>query len=743
MNQSIRTQKRIADNFAKLRQEFTPNRLVASLTAGVIVGLLEILLAISFAALIFAGPLSTFVANGIGLILLASIITITTISLFTSLPGVVGGSQDIPPAILAVIAASIANTLSATNDEQEVFLTVVATIGITALVTGIFLWGLGQFKLSGLVRFLPYPVVGGFLAGTGWLLASGAISTMADSKLNTTLFQPELLVRWLPGLFFAIALFFILNRIKHSLVIPGMVAGGILLFYLITMLAGNSPAALTAQGWLLGPFPSGGLWQPFSLTDLNRVQWSIIGGQAVNIATIVIMSAIALLLNATGLEIATRHDMNLNHELKTAGIANFAAGLMGGLVGYHQLSISAMNHKLGANGRLPGLLAAVLCLIALLFGASALSFFPKVVLGGLLLYLGFSFLVEWVYDAWFKLPRLDYFVVILILLVTAFVGFLEAVGVGLITAVILFVINYSRIDIIRHELSGATQHSRVTRPPRQQEILNKHGEQRYILQLQGFIFFGTADNLLKTIRARLDNPHLPPPQYIILDFRRVTAIDSTASLSFNRLKQLSEAQEITLVLAAMSSNMQQQLQKSGFGPGAYIHIAPDLDRGLEWCEQQLLQQLDPNPAIPEKLWQQLQALLTESSKIEELMTYLERQEVPIGHHLIHQGDSPDALYFIESGQVTAQLERPDQQPIRLQTMRGGHIVGEIGFYLEQQRTAAVIADEPSVIYRLSLDTLEQMETKDPEIASTLHQLIIHRLAERVNHLVQALNALQR
>lgn len=741
MNQTISNQKGIPLFLTNMRQEFQPDRLIPSLTAGIIGSLLQIVLAISYAALIFTGDLSNFIANGIGLVLLGTVIIGIITSLFTSLPGTTGASQDIPAAILAGIAVVIAKSLPASTPSQEIFLTIVATIGVTSLATGLFLWGLGQFKLGSLVRFLPYPVVGGFLAGTGWLITTGAVSTMTDQSLSMALLQPDMLLRWLPGLIFTIALFFILSRTNHSLVIPGMVIGGTLLFYLIAYISGST-AELSSQGWVLGPFPKGGLWQPISLADLDKVHWSLIGGQAVNIMTVLIMSAIALLLNGTGLELATRRDMDLNHELKTAGMANIVTGLTGNMTGYHQLGVSSMNHKLGAGGRLTGLITATVGLIALMFGASALSLFPKVILGGLLLYLGVSFLKEWVYDAWFKLPRLDYFVVILILLVTAFVGFLEAVGVGLITAVILFVINYSRIDVVRHELSGATQHSRVTRPPHQQHLLDEHGNEVYILRLQGFIFFGTADNLLNTIRERINDAQLALPKFIILDFRRVTAIDSTAGLSFTKLKQLAEAKGIMLVLAEMSLIIQQQLQKSDFGPGSHIHITPDLDRALEWCEHQLLQTVDTAATTAEQLEQQLQTLLTNNSKVKELVNYLERQEVPPGHYLIKQGDAPDALYFIESGQVTAQLENPGQKPIRLQTMRGGHVVGEIGFYLGQQRSAAVIADEPSIIYRLSLNTLQEMEAQDPDIASTLHQLIIHRLAERVNHLVTAVNALQ-
>ena len=720
-----------------------PEQIAPSLVAGLVAGLLEIVLAVSFAVLIFSGELAEFVANGIGLFLLATIISLIIVTLFTSLPGTVGGLQDVPAAILAIAAVSLASQLSTRATSQEIYVTVVATVSITALLTGLFFWGLGHFKLGSLVRFLPYSVIGGFLAGTGWLLATGAISTMTNQPLDLSLFQPELLVRWLPGLLFAVSLMIVLKYIDHAMIIPGMIVGGTLLFFAAAFLLNQSSQLLSAGGWLLGPFPEGNLWQPISLADLNQVRWQAIGGQAVNVAAVILMSAVALLLNGTGLEIATRREMNLNHELKVAGIANILSSFAGGSVGFHQLGVSMMGYRMGISNRLMGLFTAVICLAALFFGASLLALFPRVVLGGLLLFLGLAFLKEWIVDAWSTLPKLDYAVVILILLVTAVVGFLEAVGVGLVTAVFLFVINYSRIDVVRHELSAATQQSRVTRPPHQQTLLRRQGERVYILRLQGFVFFGTADNLVNRVRQRLENAELPAAQTIILDFRRVTGIDSTATLSFNKLQQLAETNGNTLIFTELAPQIEQQLKKDGFDENGRHQIFPDLDRALAWCEEQILADLDVARDDTSRLAEQLHRILPSGDKINALLPYLERLELPEGHMLMQQGEPPDSLYFIESGQITAQLERPGQPPVRLQTMRGGHVVGEIGFYLHQTRSAAVITDQPSIVYRLSQETVDKMEQEAPEIASFLHQLIIRLLAARVTHLVDAVNALQR
>ncbi len=131
------------------------------------------------------------------------------------------------------------------------------------------------------------------------------------------------------------------------------------------------------------------------------------------------------------------------------------------------------------------------------------------------------------------------------------------------------------------------------------------------------------------------------------------------------------------------------------------------------------------------------------TNLDDLLGYFERLEVGAGYYLMKEGDLPEDLFFIESGQVTAQLEFPDRSPVRLETMRGGRVVGEIGFFLNKPRTAAVIADEPSTIYRLSMQTMKQMEQKDPEAASAFHQGIIRLVTKRLTHLINTVNALQR
>ena len=241
------------------------------------------------------------------------------------------------------------------------------------------------------------------------------------------------------------------------------------------------------------------------------------------------------------------------------GAGNIAAGLVGGLLGYPDISFSALNRQITGGKRLVPLVSAVLLGLTVFVGASFLIYVPKVVLAGVIFYIGLSLLYEWTYRAWFKFPRIDFAIILTILAVVALRGFLEGVAVGVVAAIVLFVINYSRTSVIKHALSGADFRSRFNRSLDQRAILDAQGQQLHILELQGFIFFGTANSLYEQVKKRVLDPSLLPARFVILDFSRVTGLDSTGLLSFDKLWSLTQEQGIILVLTGLNSVGVQQV----------------------------------------------------------------------------------------------------------------------------------------------------------------------------------------
>ncbi len=725
-------------DFTELKKEFQPNLLLPSITAGLIAAIVTISMEISLAALIFSGNLDQFLAGGIGLMLVGAFLIGIIVALTTSLPGMVGVPQDTPAAVLALVAAGIENGMR-NAPPQSIYVTVLAAIALTSLLTSLFFLLLGWFKASGFVRYIPYPVIGGFLAGTGWLLAKGAVGVMLDMPITPAnlpqLFTPNRLVDWMPGLIFAVVLLLVLRRFNHGLVTPAALVLATALFYGILAISHVTVADALARGWLLGPLPSGGLYQPLTPAALAQVDWQVILFNGDKIATILVLSVISLLLNASALEVEVRQDIDMNHELLTAGFANLAGGLAGSTVGYQTLSMSALAHRMGAKSRLVNLISAVLCGLALFFGASLISYFPKPILGGMLLFLGLSFMVEWLVDARRHLPLVDFLLVWIILAVIAAFGFLQGIGAGIFIAAIFFVISYSRVNAVRNTLNGKNYHSNVDRPKVHRDLLNQKGEQIHILRLQGFLFFGTIQKILEEIRARISDRQKPPLKYIVLDFQRVARLDSSAVFGITRLKQLTQANGILMAWTQISDPIRRQLERGGLvdeTDEAFI-ILPSLDHGVEWCENRIL--ADQGVTDLTGFFERMEGLLKRAfpglQPVDRMMRYLERKEIPQGTYLMRAGDPPDEMYFIESGMVTAELELPQGQTLRLRTIRGGATVGEMGLYLKAVRSASVVAARPSTVYRLSAQSLKEMHEKDPDVAAMLHEWIARLLAERL------------
>jgi sulfate permease, SulP family len=730
-----------------LRRELRPQTLIPSLTAGIIIGVLEVVLATSFTALVFFGDAAIHLPLAIGANLFAAVVMLTLVAVGSSLPGVVGSLQDTTAAILALISISVIAEMPGAY--HETFLTLLAISMVATFVTGVFLLMLGRRKLGNLVRFIPYPVIGGFLAGTGWLLFKGGVGLLAGRSLTLQTLhrfvRPDPLLKWVPGVVFAVVLLLLVRRLRHFLIIPGAVVVGVVIFYVVLFATDGSVLIAKIHGWLLGPFPYGQtLWDPSTLRVFTKANWLMVLRQGVGIATVPLVAVFALLLNASGIELARRREADLNRELGAAGVGNAIGSIFGGVPGFQALSLTALAQRTGTTSRLVGLVAAAVCGATLVFGADTLSLFPRTVLGGLVVFLGLAFLVEWVIDARPKLVRRDYVVVLTILVAVATLGFLQGVGLGLVLAIVLFVIDYSRTDVVKNELTGSRYRSKVDRAAGQLEALREAGDGIHILRLQGIVFFGTANVLLERIRRRLQDQEAMPVRFLLLDFERVTGLDSSAVLAFLKIHQVVESRRLVLVLSGLSPEVHRQLDRGGFAVAELDQVRefPDLDHAAQWAEDRVLEEegaaatATPGP---------LPALLRDGLGLDvdpsRLMPYLEPLEVPQGHEVIRQGQPSDDLFLLESGTLTAVLNRPDGDPIRLRTMAAGVAVGEVGLYLRSERTASVIADTPSRLYRLSRQSLEEMDRRDPELAAEVHRGFARVLARRLTDSLDAMEEL--
>ena len=304
------------------------------------------------------------------------------------------------------------------------------------------------------------------------------------------------------------------------------------------------------------------------------------------ILTAVFVAALGLLFNVGGSELILDRDLDTNEELRDAGLLNVASGVLGGIPGYHALSLTALAHRMNVDARAAGLVAALVPLAAVVFGATVVELIPRMIVGGVLVFLGLSFIVEWVWDKRRALPRLEYAVVLVILAVIIARGYLAGVVIGLVLAVVLFAINYGRVELVREVAFGQTYRSNVDRPPEERAALRALAERVQILRVSGFVFFGSTNRLLERIRTRAE---ADPPRFLVIDLRRVTGVDSSAVVAFVKVMRLAEAHGFEVVLTGPTDPVRAQLDRGGVQETeGILTFAPDLDRGLQRCEDALL-----------------------------------------------------------------------------------------------------------------------------------------------------------
>jgi len=236
------------------------------------------------------------------------------------------------------------------------------------------------------------------------------------------------------------------------------------------------------------------------------------------------------------------------------------SGALGGIPGYHALSLTALAERMKANARTAGLVAALIPLAAVLLGASVIELIPRMIVAGVLMFLGLAFIVEWVWDMRKVLPRVEYLVVLVILAGIIAKGFLPGVALGLVLAIALFVFRYGRIELIREVAFGETYRSNVDRPADELAALRAAGDQVQVLRVTGFVFFGSANNLLERVRRRLQAGRL---RFLVMDLQRVTGLDSSAAAAIRQVAYAAQAHGFELVVAGASERVRDRLALAG------------------------------------------------------------------------------------------------------------------------------------------------------------------------------------
>ena len=589
---------------ADLIDQFQPQNLLPSLSAGLVTGIIAVIRGISYAALIFAGPLSGYLSTGVGMAIFSNVVIGIVVALLAPFPGIIATPLAAPTAVLAALASAIALQMNDSFPPQEILLTVIAGIVISTVLSGLLLLLFGRLKLGNQVQLIPHPVIGGFMGGTGLILIQGSLQVMTDVEFRfsqlAVYLQPEVLPNWITGVICALILLFVSNRYKHFLIIPGTLLTFIGIFYLGFLLTGTSFTEAKAEDWLLSfAIEESQLWQPLMPSQWGGIHWSVILQNWDAIASVIFICLLELVLTKNGIELFVRRDIDLNRTLEAVGLGNVIAGVGSGMAGNQALPSTILVSKMGASRRLTGVICALVSIAVLFLGPSLLSFFPRPVIGALSFYLGLALVIQWVYRTWFQLDISEYLIIIASLIVIFTVGFLEGIAVGFAAQLLLFLYNYTQQEIINDDWDGIERKTEMLSFSAN-HLLQEKAHQIQLWQLQGYIFFATANRLVEKFRQLLNHEEKHKPSYLIIDGSRLEGLDASAVLSCAKILRLAYQKQITIVYTNLKPSVEYKLTRGEAleTDNHYCKHFSDVYQGLHWCESQLLEEVSLEQSAP-------------------------------------------------------------------------------------------------------------------------------------------------
>jgi SulP family sulfate permease len=595
------------------------------------------------------------------------------------------------------------------------------------------------------LRFIPYPVIGGFLVASALLLITGGMEVVTQTDLTlspsswqllySSLYGPQILI----GALFAIAIPVLGRWVPSYLALPiAFFAFLVILDGTLFGLVGNEAVR---SAWFLPSLGELSLWWPLSAMIGEQVDWGVIAQSSAEIGSFCGVMAIALLLDVTSLEVARQKTADLDQEFRSNGLANLLASVLGGFGGSLSMNACLLLDESGATTRWAGVIVGLVCAIVLFSGADVGSIVPKAILGGMLAYLGAVIIVE-LWEAPAQSSWTEWALTGVMTLVIINFGYFMGVVVGVIGACLMFALSYSRIGVIRRHLTRQEFSSNVERSPEQSRLLREEGKRVHVFWLSGFIFFGSSNGLFERIKGAIEAQRDKPVGYVVLDFSAVPGLDTSAVLSLVKLRNYCEEHGVTLGFSGLSEVMRVSFERAGFFGTTRPHqVFASRNEAIEWCEDMLLMHHEVGAASTHSFESWLQSEFGGTLDFARIASYMEYQELTNGEFLFHQGEPSDSIVLQASGCVAITIVDEHARPIRLRRMLGHTVVGEMGFFRGVPRAASVIAEGPTVIYRLTRKAFEEMQAKDPTAAAALHKLIIRLLSDRLEFANREISAL--
>ncbi|MDD6783067.1 MAG: SulP family inorganic anion transporter [Prevotellaceae bacterium] len=497
------------------------NNIKGDLFGGITAGIVALPLALAFGIQAFGG-IDSPQASSIGA--LSGIVGATMLGFFAAWFGGTHSQISGPTGPMTVItAALISGAWTASNGNMA---SVILAMSMAGVFCGLFQILFGIIKIGKYVRYIPYPVLSGFMSGIGVIIILQQIYPLLGLK------SPVLVVDMIGNFTSALS-----SGISTAALLLGLLT--IVIVWSFPLLTRKIPATLVALIFVsvisvlfnidpsltIGNIPTG-LPLPLFLKEnisFENIDWlSLIKASIIPGLTLAGLGSIDTLLTSVVADNITKTKHNSNKELVGQGIGNAIAGLFAGIAGAGATMRTVVNVKSGGRTQLSGITHALFLLAILLGVGSLVKYVPLSVLAGILITVGWGIIDFKGFRDITKIPKADAFVLIVVFVTTVFVDLLTAVGIGMVIACVLFMKRAG--DLVEGSYSSAE----ITNFDKESPWLDENGipeeikHKIYIQRLNGPIFFGSITRFQEVMHNIPNNV-----ETVVIRMRLVSFMDQS------------------------------------------------------------------------------------------------------------------------------------------------------------------------------------------------------------------------
>lgn len=704
--------------------------------------------AIAFGVTIYSPLGSSYVAQGA----LAGILGVTALGLIAPALGGTNRLITAPCAPAAAVVSAFAIEFIHGGGSPESALLLISILGLMA---GLIQVTFGAVRLGQLIKYMPYPVVSGYLSGVGLYIIASQVPKFLGSPKGSHFWESLATPahwKWQGMVIGAVTIAVMLAAGRITRLVPAAIlalVAGVLAYFGLALV---EPALLTLDN---NPFVVGSLGGSGNFSDAFSGRWQAMG--AIGLAqiqqlfipalTLAVLLSIDTLKTCVVLDALTRSRHNSNRELIGQGMGNITSAIIGGMPGAGQMGATLVNLSSGAVSRWSGVIEGVLALIAFLMLAMLISWVPVSALAAILIVIGvrmidkhsFQFLKQ-------RSTLLDFGVIAAVVTTALTVSLIAASGVGIVLAVVLFVREHMDGNIVRRKLSCSETFSKRIRTQEEMEILVTRGERGVVLELQGSLFFGTTNRLYNALEQDIKTR-----DFIILDMRRVQSVDVTAAHMLEQFKDMLAERNGFLIFSKLPKNLpsgkdvQQYFDQVGLvRPESPVRVFGEVDEALEWVEDRILSDAICELGVEETLsLSEIEVFRGRKAEtLAELEKLMDKRSFKAGEKIFRRGDEGDELFLIRKGAVRIVLPISDEQRHHLGTFGRGSFFGEMSFLDGEARSADAEAFTDTELYVLSRKKFDAMADEHKKLSLRLMEGIASVLASRLRYTNAELRTLE-